>query len=93
MILELCIVAEINRDGWLRQLDTCDASRSVPHQQRTRKRQYIPQEASPFDSGPETDEGGVLGERLDTDGLGDSFVFVRNRPGDCVGVGAAVGGT
>jgi hypothetical protein len=52
----------------------------------------VPQEASPLDSVPPTDEGGVLGEVLDTDGLGDWFVFVRSRPGECIGVGALAAG-
>jgi altronate dehydratase len=34
----------------------------------------------------------VLSEVLDTDGLGDWFVFVRSRAGECVGVGALAAG-
>jgi hypothetical protein len=59
------------------------------------RRLYIPQDASPLSSIPLTDEVGeepVLVEGLDTDGLEDGFVFVRNRAGDCAGVGTFAGG-
>jgi hypothetical protein len=42
------------------------------------------------DEPPVTDDGGVLDEGLDTDGLGDGLVAVRKRAGDCDGGGGAV---
>lgn len=36
---------------------------------------------------PVSEDGGVLGDGLVTDGLGEGFVVVRNSPGECVGVG------
>jgi hypothetical protein len=48
-----------------------------------------PQEVSPLCSTgpPVSEDGGVLGDGLVTDGLGKGFVVVRNSPGDFVGVG------
>jgi hypothetical protein len=49
---------------------------------------HLPHVESPLDSAkpPVTDEGGVLGDGLDTDGFGEGFVVDRNNPGDCAGV-------
>jgi hypothetical protein len=40
-----------------------------------------------------TDEGGVLGDGLDTDGFTEGFVVDRNKTGDCAGVGIFGAGT
>lgn len=47
-----------------------------------------PQEVSSLCSTgpPVSEDGGVLGDGLVTDGLGEGFVAGRNSPGDCVGV-------